>query len=322
MNIHESAEVTREEFKKNTQHKRLKSLTNIGLVAPALSIYLTFSLWPLLNTFRLSLYQTTDSGDRKWVGINQYIELFGNPIWSDQFFNALTNNLQFFGIHVVVQNSIALFLAGLLALVSSRASTFYRGIFFIPTLISVVVVGFVWQLILSPIWGITPNLFDSLGLDHLFAPWLGLESSALITVGLISVWQNVGLPLLLFYSALIAIPQELIEASRLDGLGKWACFWRIKVPLILPTIGVVNILTFIGNFTLSFDLIYAIQGGLAGPSFSTDVMSTFLFRTFFGFQTQLGDHGMGATIATCTFLLILFVVGMYLLLIQRRLRIH
>ncbi len=83
-----------------------------------------------------------------------------------------------------------------------------------------------------------------------------------------------------------------------------AQFWKIKLPLILPSIGIISILTFVGNFN-AFDLIYTAQGALAGPNYSTDILGTFLYRTFFGFQLQLGDRNMGATIATMMFLIIL-----------------
>ena len=182
------------------------------------------------------------------------------------------------------------------------------------------VVGFIWQLILSPLWGITPAFMNFLGVGSFFKPWLGLESSALVTVTLISIWQYVGIPLMLFYAALLNVPEETIEAARIDGLNGWWIFWKVKLPLILPTLGLVGILTYIGNFTASFDLIYSIQGGLAGPDYSTDVMGTFLFRTFFGFQAQLGDVYMGATVASALFFIILIGVGLYLFGVQRRLQ--
>lgn len=291
----------------------------IFFALPALMVYCTFSVAPLAETLRLSFFDTTQDPYR-FTGLENFTLLLSDPTWVHQFSNALWNNCLLFLVHLVVQNPIALMLAALTTNISQRASTAYRNVYFIPAMISVVVVGFVWQLILSPIWGITPMLLDSIGLSHIFMPWLGLEESALITISLISVWQNVGLPLLLFYAALISIPRELFDAARLDGLGEFSIFWKIKVPLILPTIGIINILTFIGNFTLSFDLIYALQGGLAGPNFSTDVIGTFLFRTFFGFQSQLGNLGLGACIATLLFLLILSVVSLYLVFLQSRLR--
>jgi raffinose/stachyose/melibiose transport system permease protein len=136
-------------------------------------------------------------------------------------------------------------------------------------------------------------------------------------LSLISVWQFIGIPMMLFYAALIAIPDELIEAARVDGASYWTIFWRIKFPLILPTVGIVTILTFVGNFN-AFDLIYTTQGALAGPDFSTDILGTFFYRTFFGFQLQLGNPNMGATVATMMFLIILTGVLLYMTLWQRR----
>ena len=196
---------------------------------------------------------------------------------------------------------------------------FYRTAIFIPTILSFVIVGFVWKLILSPLWGIAPHLLDTVGLKSLFVPWLGKEEYALTTLGLISVWQFVGIPMMLIYAALLSIPDEVIEAAECDGITGMAQFWKIKLPLILPSIGIISILTFVGNFN-AFDLIYSAQGALAGPNFSTDILGTFLYRTFFGFQLQLGDPNMGATIATMMFLIILAGVCVYLFAVQTRLR--
>jgi raffinose/stachyose/melibiose transport system permease protein len=129
----------------------------------------------------------------------------------------------------------------------------------------------------------------------------------------------VGIPMMLIYAALLSIPEEILEAGEIDGITGWAAFWKIKLPLILPAIGIISILTFVGNFN-AFDLIYAAQGALAGPNFATDILGTFLYRTFFGFQLQLGDPHMGAAIATAMFLTILVGVCIYLFGIQSRMR--
>lgn len=180
-------------------------------------------------------------------------------------------------------------------------------------------VGFVWKLMLSPIWGVAPDLLSMVGLKSWFAPWLGKEAYALTTLALISVWQFVGIPMMLIYAALLSIPDEVIEAAEMDGITGTSQFWKIKLPLILPSIGIISILTFVGNFN-AFDLIYSAQGALAGPNFATDILGTFLYRTFFGFQLQLGDQNMGATIATAMFFIILVGVCIYLFAIQTRLR--
>ena len=101
------------------------------------------------------------------------------------------------------------------------------------------------------------------------------------------------------------------------ALGHWRIFWHIKLPLIPPTIGLISILTFVGNFN-AFDLIYSVKGALAGPNFATDILGTFFYRTFFGNQLQVGDPTMGAAVATVMFFIILVGVCVYLFVIQRR----
>ncbi|TIX81848.1 MAG: sugar ABC transporter permease, partial [Mesorhizobium sp.] len=245
--------------------------------------------------------------------------LFGDPRLSQSFWNALGNNTWFFIIHMLVQNPIGVLLAALLSNPRLRFATFYRTAIFIPTILSFVIVGFVWKLILSPLWGVAPNLLDLVGLKSLFAPWLGKEEYALTTLSLISVWQFVGIPMMLIYAALLSIPEEVIEAAECDGITGMAQFWKIKLPLILPSIGIISILTFVGNFN-AFDLIYTAQGAIAGPNGSTDILGTLLYRTFFGFQTQLGDKYLGAAIASMMFFIILTGVCIYLFTIQTRLR--
>jgi raffinose/stachyose/melibiose transport system permease protein len=182
-----------------------------------------------------------------------------------------------------------------------------------------VIIGFIWKLILSPLWGVTEGALDAVGLGELFAPYLGLQGTALATVSLISVWQWVGIPMMLFSAALLTIPDEILEAARVDGATHGQTFWRIQLPLIAPTVGIVAVLTFVGNFN-AFDLIYSVQGALAGPAFATDILGTFFYRTFFGFQLQLGNPIMGATVAGTMFLIILFGVCLYLFGLQRRLQ--
>ncbi|MFC6489991.1 carbohydrate ABC transporter permease [Nitratireductor sp. GCM10026969] len=287
-------------------------------LAPAVIVYTAVMILPLFGTLQLSLFRTGPDG-QVFVGLDNFRTLLGDPRWSASFWNALWNNTWFFIIHMAVQNPVGVLLAALLSSPHLRLRGFYRTAIFVPTILSFVIVGFVWKLILSPIWGVAPSLLDLVGLRGLFEPWLGKEEYALTTLGLISVWQFVGIPMMLIYAALLAIPDEILEAAECDGITGMAQFWKIKLPLILPSIGIISVLTFVGNFN-AFDLIYATQGALAGPNFSTDILGTFLYRTFFGFQLQTGDPNMGATIASMMFFIILVGVCLYLFVIQTRLR--
>ena len=288
----------------------------IPFLAPSLLLYLTFVIYPYMRAMYISL--------TRWKGLSKPpefigLENFARMLDDANFWNALGNNFWFFFIHMLVQNPIGIALAAILSHPRLRFAALYRSAIFIPTILSFVIVGFAWKLILSPIWGIAPGMLDAVGLKFLYAPWLGKEEYALTTLALVSVWQFVGIPMMLIYAALLSIPEEILEAAEVEGVTGMSSFWKIKLPLILPSIGIISILTFVGNFN-AFDLIYAAQGALAGPDFSTDILGTFMYRTFFGFQLQLGDPHMGSAIATAMFAIILIGVCIYLFGIQNRIR--
>ena len=288
-------------------------------LAPAVIIYTVFSIYPLFATIYNSLYLRQPDGSYLFNGLGNFHTLLTDATWSTPFWNAFRNNCFFFFMHMIVQNPIGLALAAMLSLPRLRLRAAYRTLIFMPTMLSVVIIGFSWQLILSPLWGIAKMLLQTIGLGFLFGPWLGQENTALLTISLISVWQFVGIPMILIYTALLAIPEELIDAATVDGLNQFQAFIWVKLPLIWPTIGLVSVLTFVNNFN-AFDLIYAMKGALAGPNFSADIMGTLFYRTFFGNQLQLGNLSMGSTIATMMFLIILMGVMIYLFLIQRRMQ--
>jgi raffinose/stachyose/melibiose transport system permease protein len=286
-------------------------------LGPAVAIYTLFSIYPLLATMALSTYTGDATGAYSFVGLANFKTLMTDAVWSKPFWNACLNNLIFFCVHMLVQNPVGIALAGLLSLPHLKLRATYRTLIFLPTMLSVVIVGFTWNLILSPLWGVAEGLLKAVGLGSWFAPWLGLPSTALVTLSLMSVWQFVGIPMMLIYAALLNIPEELVDAARVDGLGHFRIFTHIKLPLIAPTIGIVSILTFVANFN-AFDLIYSVKGALAGPNFASDILGTFFYRVFFGNQLQVGDPTMGATVASVMFFVILVGVCVYLFAVQRR----
>ena len=290
----------------------------MAFLAPAVIVYGLFSALPLADTLRLGLYAAEDGAPAQFVGLANFRTILGDPEWSAAFWNAMANNAKFFAVHMLVQNPIGLLLATLFGLKGLRFARAYRTLIFLPTLLSVVIIGFIWQLILSPLWGVGERMLGWVGLQAWFAPWLGQEESALLTLSLISVWQYVGIPMMLIYAALLTVPEEIVEAAHVEGAGAWRIFWSIKLPLIYPTLGLVTILTFVGNFN-AFDLIYSTKGALAGPNYATDILGTLFYRTFFGYQAQIGSPHMGAAVATLMFLVILAGVGLYFVAVQRRL---
>lgn len=274
----------------------------ILFVLPAFLLYTLFMILPIFTSMKESLYMLNDSRELVFSGAGNYQKLLTDPMWKEQLFRALGNSFKFFAINMVIQNPTALLIAALLA-AKTKGTHIYRTVLYLPVVLSLVMVAFVWQMILNPTWGIAEDFLSLFGLGKLFAPWLGQESSALIVMALISAWQNLGVPILLYYSTMIQIPGELIEASEVDGCGGISTFFRIKLPMVMPMIATVSLMTYIFNFN-AFDLIYAIKGPLAGPNYSTDTMMSFFFRTFYGHELQQPNAPMGAAIA-CVILVIL-----------------
>jgi raffinose/stachyose/melibiose transport system permease protein len=288
-----------------TAHRHVYLLLFAG---PALLVFALFLLYPLVSSFAGSLYDSDAPGGDVFVGLDNYVYLFTHPVISSHFWNAFTNNIKYFLIHLLVEVPIALLLAALLTSGAVRRSAgVYRTLLFIPATLSVVIVGFLWRLILNPLWGLV---------DY---PLLGTEATALPTIALMSVWQYVGIPMIFLYAALLAIPEDLMEASRLDGASRVTQFWRIKFPLIAPAFGLIAILTYIWTFN-GFDLVFALNGASPGPNYSTDIFGTLFYRTFFGESGHLADLDLGATVATVIFTIILAATAVYFLVVMRRVR--
>jgi raffinose/stachyose/melibiose transport system permease protein len=296
--------------KRISENKR--KLTWFLFILPALLIYLTFMAGPLFDSLRLSLYTGEGYNPSRFVGFQNYQNLFTNPLWREKFFGAIKHTTIFFLIHMSVQNSFGLLFANLLSS-EFKGKNIYRTIIFAPATLSVLVVGFLWTLILNPQWGAINQLLIAIGLKQFALPWLGRENLALPVISLTSVWQWVGMPTVLFLAGLIGISDELIEAARIDGASEWKLFWYIKFPLLKPVIGIVAILTFVDNFN-AFDVIYAMAGVKGEPAYSTDLLATLFYRTGIAGEHPVGipNMGMGAAIATMTFLILMSGVLLWL----------
>jgi len=295
-----------------------RQVTWVLFLLPALVIYVMFMAGPLFDSLRLSLYTGEGYNPTKFVGLTNYIDLFTNPLWRERFFGAVLHTCIFFAIHMIVQNSLGLFFANLLSS-DFKGRNFFRTIIFTPATLSVLVTGFLWTLILNPNWGAVNKTLVAIGLREYALPWLGRENLALPVIALTSAWQWVGMPTVMFLAGLMGISEELLEAARIDGASEWDIFWKIKFPLLKPVIGIVAILTFVDNFN-AFDVIYAMAGARGEPSYSTDLLATLFYRTGIAGEHPVGipNMGMGAAIATMTFMILMAGVLLWLYLSRRQ----
>ena len=301
-----------------SSHKRRRRLVWVLFLLPALVVYLGFMALPLLSSMGLSFFTGSGLRPDRFVGFGNYTELFTNPLWRDRFLNALRNTFIFFGIHMVVQNTLGLLFATLLAS-GIKGHNLLRTVIFIPATLSVLEIGFIWCLILNPQWGAVNKILKAVGLGAWARPWLGDPGVTLIVISLVSCWQWVGLPTMMFLAGLLTIPDELLEAARVDGANAWQTFWRIKIPLLMPVIGIVAVLTFVGNFN-AFDIVYAMAGARGDPKYSADLLGTFFYRTAIAGEHPVArpDMGIGAAVATVVFLILLGGVSLWLVLSRER----
>lgn len=287
-------------------------------IGPAFVLYFGLMIFPILNALRLALYQQLSDGSHVWVGLANMARLFHDSTGAEvdvRFRNALGNTTYFFALVICVQTPIALGLAALLSIRGLRGASVFRTIFFIPATLSFVITGWIWTLMFNPTWGVIYSLARRLGL----APaggWLGIPSTALTAVGLVSVWQFVGMPMILFLAAFLGIEEDLIDAAHVDGATSWQAFWQVRLPLILPTVGLVTILTFTAIF-VAFDIVFVMEGPQAGPGYSTDVLGTLFYRVYFGKYGVLPDPSMGSAVAAAIFIIVLTVVVFYLTVARR-----
>jgi len=280
-------------------------------IIPALLVYLAFMAWPLLDSLRLSFYTGSGFILTNFIGFDNYARLFGGGPESQRFLGAFSNTFIFFAIHMLVQNILGLAFALILSRKFLPGRGFFRTVIFIPATLAIVVTGFLWKLLLNPQWGPLNLWLTQLGLSDWALPWLGDPNIALIAVGLVSSWQWVGIPTMIFLAAIQGISEDYFEAAAIDGATPWQTFWRIKLPLLRPIMGVVAILTFTANFN-AFDVVFAMTGPNGPPSYSTDILGTYFYRTGIAGQHPIGipDMGLGATIATVTFVVLLIGVNL------------
>ncbi len=270
-------------------------------VAPGLLVVSVFILLPLFMSLYNSFFSWNQLISDRFVGLGNFKRLFGSYPYKDRFFNALGNNVTWFVMTMLVQNSIGL-LFGYLMSRRIAGNQVFRRIFFIPVLFSIIAVGFLWGLYLKPS-GLLNSFFNLINQPDLRQVWLGDERLATLSIIFVNIWRWVGFPSLVFLAAIDAVPEECLEAAYLDGAGEWKLFWRVIFPLIIPSITIITVLTVIGSLNV-FEQIYTMTGLDGAPNYSTDTIGTLFYRTAFGsVDSGSPEIGIGSAIGVVIYLL-------------------
>jgi raffinose/stachyose/melibiose transport system permease protein len=313
--------VTQSTVVKEKKKFSIKKYTFLLMLLPALLIYLLFIIYPFLNSIIMSFYEWNGIGPmEKFVGLQNYVKFLTEEPFSTMFYRAVGHNLIVLAINLLVSVFFGIFIAFLLSQ-NLRGANAYKTLFFLPHTLSLAVVAFLWGLMLNPQWGVINHILKGIGLDNFALPWLGNEYTALPTIITIGLWHSLGFPILVFLAAIISIPKELQEAAYVDGASGYTIFSKIILPLLMPPLITISVLTFIGSLG-AFELIFLLQGAEAGPFYSTDVLGTLFYRTAFGgMGSTATGMGLGAALATVMFI-IMVPVSLLSIYIQKKIDVE
>ncbi|MCM3555880.1 sugar ABC transporter permease [Janibacter melonis] len=279
----------------------MRRRTSLLFVTPALLVFGVFVLYPMVTAFSYAFYSWEGTRQVGFAGITNFQALVTREPFRTDLPRALSHNLIFFAGTMLLQNTVGLGIAVLLH-TRERTRRMLQTLYAMPYLVSPIVIGYLWTLLLSPAFGPVNTLLETVGLESWARPWLGDPDTALWVVVLVSVWQWIGFPVLLYGAALGGIPEELGEAARVDGASHWQAFRAVTLPLLVPAIGTVSVLTFIFAME-AFALPYAFGGSTGSPARSTDFVSLLFYRTAFD-SGATDSIGTSSALATVLFLVI------------------
>ncbi|USL44182.1 carbohydrate ABC transporter permease [Priestia megaterium] len=242
-------------------------------LGPALLLLLLFLIIPAIMSvyYAFTDYYLLTPDMRKFVGLDNFINLFKDPI----FLKSLVNTLKFVVWVIPLQIGAALGLA-LLLNKQRKANTFFKVAYFSPVVMSLVVISVLWLYLLNPNEGIINNLLTYFGISA--QPFLTSPKQAMFTIVFVSAWQGAGFQMLIFLAGLQNIPGDVYEAAQLDGMNKWQRFIYITLPLLKPTSIFIFITTLIGAFKLLVQPMVMTQGG---PVNSTMTVVYYIYQTGF-----------------------------------------
>lgn len=288
---------------------RAKMRLEIALLSgPPILVFLAFVIFPVVLAAYYGFYQWHGYGAATdWVGLNNYKLIFTDPA----FQQVLWHNLLIVVLSLVIQGPLAIILA-LLLNQRIRGRSLIRVLIFVPYVISEVIVGTGWSLMLQGN-GAFNDLLAHVGLGSLRADWLANPKLALWTLMAIISWKYIGFAVILMLAGLQSIPEELFEAAALDGASYWQIQRRITVPLLGPTVRIWAFLSIIGSLQL-FDLVYIIWGQYVSGTAGTSTMAIYMVAQ----GRDAGNYGYGSAVAVVMFLVSLVVALIYQRLVLRR----
>ncbi len=259
-------------------------------VLPALLFFGFYILYPIIDIFKMGFTEIV--GNQSTFGIGNLSSLFKDPV----FYICLKNFIYWSVLTIGIQAGLGLLLAILLDQ-PLLGNYIFRSIFFMPVVLSPVVITIVWSWgLYDPNFGFINSFLQKVGLGSLAKSWLGDPRIAIFSLILVNIWQWTGFSMMLYLAGLQDIPQEVYEAAKIDGASSWHTTFYITIPLLKPVHFTLLVLGIIGSLK-TFEIVYLMTGG--GPNHSTEMLATYIFQQAF----LNNQYEYGASIAVILFLI-------------------
>ncbi len=282
-----------------------KPLIYTLFILPAFILFLAFFIYPIGTAFYNSFTDWNGiSKDMNFIGLDNY----GTALKDPAFGKAAMNNVYFILFSCLIQVPLIVFFSLLIANVK-RLKGLYKTAVFMPSIMSTAVIGILWGFIYNPDIGLLNQVLNLFGVEPIY--WLSEKKYAMISILITNAWQWTGFYIIMVLAAILSIPKELDEAAAIDGATGIQRAFKITLPLIMPIVSVVIMLSIAGAMKAADIVLVMTKGGPAG---STDVMATYMIR----YAITSFKHGFGNTIAVLIFVFTMIITLVYQLVIARR----
>lgn len=283
--------------------KRRKGRTGfiIGCIAPAIILFIIFMIIPTIDVFRISLYKWGGyTAEKTFVGLSNFKSLFTNP----KFYQAFQNNILLIVIVTLVTFCLALIFAAILTREKIKGQNFFRIVFYIPNILSIVVISAIFSAIYDPNQGLLNsilNLFRGREAEPIL--WLGNQRLVIYSIVIAMVWQAIGYYMVMYMASMANVPDSLYESAALEGAGKIKQFFSITLPLIWTNIRTTLTFFIISTINMSFLMVKAMTSG--GPDGASSVFLSYMYQEAY----TNSSYGYGMAIGVMVFLFSFALAG-------------
>ena len=288
-----------------TKKSRLAIHQNINgllFVLPAFVMYVIFFIVPFFQSIHISLTDWNGVNPQKnFIGIQNYAQLIKDSL----MWKSLGHNFIWVIVGTISPIIIGLLLAVLLSGKNLKGRTFFRTVYFMPVMLSPVVVGIIWGWVYNPIYGMLNKILDYVGLENLSRGWLGDPKLALYMVLITAIWSYFGFCLVILMAGMQNIDAELYDAANIDGANSYQQFINVTLPQLGSVLTMIIAYTLIGGLNV-FDIVYIMTSG--GPANSTELIATYTYKQSF----QLNSVGYGAALSMVMTLLSLVASALFM----------